>query len=865
MNLDARFRLLVYGQVALGITAFCLAEANLGLMVVAVSLALASWYFAEGPRGRPLPRWLMNAGSLVAMAVMVLELSVRGDVGLIVAMGHFTMALQVLMLYARKSNREYAMLLVLSLIQMIGASVLSVSIVYGVLLTAYCGLALVTVLLFQIKATGDGVHQRRVAAAARAGLTVRPRRPAVVAGRGMRWQFRGAWATVGVLTALLAAGVFVVLPRSGDIPALGVQTGHDGGAKRTGFSPTVSLAGGAPTDGSTDAVLNLAVQQFGTDAGGDHRAFLLRGAALDYYDARAHQWRRGPTVGQADRQMRLRADGRRLARLAQDYAAVEATITLRDPSPRVLFVPAEPRMPGGAIGWVNSDHLDQITFNPLDRQLTAGEPKTSAITYQLRVAGLPNAGVQAQYERLHRQNLQSASLFDPLDFPGVDSEPRPDAGRPLDADTGASPEAWWDSVAALPLVSSEQVRRWRQRWAATQEQEAVTVDAPRALTEEGWDAWPGGRSRRAWDPRWIGERYARNWEVELPRVRGLTLEVLAAEGLSRDLDAAHSRDDARIATVLADYLRKNFTYELRNPWPSEDSDPVIDFLFDHRSGHCELFASALAAMCRSINIPARVITGYRASEYNALGGYYVVRQTHAHAWTEVDCGPTIGWRTYDATPSAEVRAEHAAAGPGWFSALRQVYEYLEFTWVRSVVAYDERTRQSLLSAMNRRVVRATVGPDAWPTRTWNWVTQTFGGLRLRSVGALLVLLGTVLLGVAVGSILRATWRRRQQHSALRLEKLPRRQARDLARRLRFYLDLRDTLDRHGLRRPVWQSPADFADTLRDTRPAAAEPVGSLVELFYRVRFGGHALGSDDRQRIESNLRQLETALAAQKR
>src|SRR5690606_6984980 len=93
-------------------------------------------------------------------------------------------------------------------------------------------------------------------------------------------------------------------------------------------------------------------------------------------------------------------------------------------------------------------------------------------------------------------------------------------------------------------------------------------------------------------------------------------------------------------------------------------DPLDEFLFNHKSGHCELFASALAAMCRSINIPARVVTGYRVAEYNRVGGYYVVRQDDAHAWCEIDLGPQLSWRTVDPTPPALVAAEHRVSA-GW--------------------------------------------------------------------------------------------------------------------------------------------------------------------------------------------------------
>ena len=77
-----------------------------------------------------------------------------------------------------------------------------------------------------------------------------------------------------------------------------------------------------------------------------------------------------------------------------------------------------------------------------------------------------------------------------------------------------------------------------------------------------------------------------------------------------------------------------------------------DFLVgESNSGHCEVFAAALTAMARSIGMKARVVTGYRAGEYNRIGGYYIVRQSNAHAWTEIHLGPR-GWKTFDAKAEA---------------------------------------------------------------------------------------------------------------------------------------------------------------------------------------------------------------------
>ncbi|MEM8781314.1 MAG: DUF3488 and transglutaminase-like domain-containing protein [Planctomycetota bacterium] len=851
MNLDARFRLLVFGQVLLGITAFCMAEGNVALLLIAGSLGAASWTIAEGPKGRPLPRWFVNLGSITAVSFMIFEVLIRRG-GMIVAMGHFTMALQLLMLYARKTNREYSMLLVLSLIQMIGASVLSVSIVYGLLLTSYCGLSLVTVLLFQLKSTGDAVHRAHLRASGPAialGTATRPRRPSVVAGAGLRWHLRGAWLVVGVCSAVLAAVIFVLLPRSGEMPMLGMDQSQTTLNKRVGFSTTVNLNGGSLNDGSTDAVMNVALEQFGEPTGGEQRPLLLRGVALDQYDPRANQWRRSQVASQADTPFRMGPDNRaRFAEFPSVRTNLRATITLRDTSSRVLFVPGELNMSAAAIGHLESEHLSQTVFSPLDRQLGSGDPRSAALIYTVEIAGLPVQGLEAQYRRLERPRRVGGSV---------------------------------PAAAGRALADARGERKWlgRTLWFADGPGDsgfryATPVDAfgPGVGVERPSRAIEPGRpvigAPRIDDP-WSRRVYARQWPVEAPRVRALATEIIEPHGLTRDPSVLHSPDDGRIAVALADYLRDTFVYSRVNPRPGPDEDPILAFLFDHQSGHCELFAAAHAALCRSLNIPARVVTGYRASEYNALGGYYVVRQNHAHAWTEVHTGPRTGWRTYDATPGEIVQQQHAGNAPGWFAAARQLYEYLEFSWVRSVVAFDARTRENVLRSVNERFQTAVDSEEGWVARSWEaavgWLGGWMGGwppsLRLQWVGWVLVVGGCGLLAIVAVPMGVTIWRRRNRRKRLRLDRLPAHESRGLSRRLTFFLELAELLERHGYRRPAWQSPASFAAELAEAHPLKFGPLVTLTETFYDVRFGRQGLDPKRKAAVAAHLRQLEANLA----
>jgi hypothetical protein len=102
-------------------------------------------------------------------------------------------------------------------------------------------------------------------------------------------------------------------------------------------------------------------------------------------------------------------------------------------------------------------------------------------------------------------------------------------------------------------------------------------------------------------------------------------------------------------------LDAELEYSLEPGIPPEASEPVHWFLTIGKAGHCEYFASALALLARSLGIPARLVAGYRVFEYNAVGGYWIVRKRDAHAWAEVYLDGV--WRTVDPTPAGSLEGE----------------------------------------------------------------------------------------------------------------------------------------------------------------------------------------------------------------
>ncbi|MGH9537184.1 MAG: DUF3488 and transglutaminase-like domain-containing protein, partial [Terriglobales bacterium] len=104
------------------------------------------------------------------------------------------------------------------------------------------------------------------------------------------------------------------------------------------------------------------------------------------------------------------------------------------------------------------------------------------------------------------------------------------------------------------------------------------------------------------------------------RIPKLAAQVTAAAGNNYDKAAA-----------LETYLRTHFTYTLQLP-RRVPHDPLANFLFERKQGHCEYFASSMAVMLRTLGIPSRVVNGFRSGEFNDLTSQYVVRASNAHSW-----------------------------------------------------------------------------------------------------------------------------------------------------------------------------------------------------------------------------------------
>ncbi|GGJ28345.1 transglutaminase TgpA family protein [Deinococcus roseus] len=192
---------------------------------------------------------------------------------------------------------------------------------------------------------------------------------------------------------------------------------------------------------------------------------------------------------------------------------------------------------------------------------------------------------------------------------------------------------------------------------------------------------------------------------------------LPAEGNPRTRTLAHSwtalDPEARMEAALDFFRNGGFKYTLT---PPELSGPNMldDLLFGTRQGFCEHFAGAFAFLMRAAGVPARVVGGYLGGHPNQNGGYYIVRQTDAHAWVEVWLEGK-GWIRVDPTAAvAPTRLTQGLASSlqnadflpavargenSWLTQLQLRLDSLQFLWDQWIIGYNLTQQQALVNLL----------------------------------------------------------------------------------------------------------------------------------------------------------------------
>jgi len=281
-----------------------------------------------------------------------------------------------------------------------------------------------------------------------------------------------------------------------------------------------------------------------------------------------------------------------------------------------------------------------------------------------------------------------------------------------------------------------------------------------------------------------------------PRTRALGARLRTEARASSDIPAL----------AIAHFRASKLAYTL-DPLPF-GRDDVDSFLFDTRQGFCEHFAAAFVVTLRAAGVPARVVTGYQGGEINAVDGSFVVRQSDAHAWTEVWLAGK-GWQRIDPTAaSAPRRIDSGLAGalPGmdrlpllvrsdlpWLRTLRDNLEAIDNRWNQWVLGYNPARQQALLSALGL-------------ART-DWTT-------------LIALMAAA--GAVVAALL-AAWALRSRSPADAID--------------HDWTRFCQRLAAIGLPRETWEGPLDYARRVGSRRPDLSPAVTAIATDYAGLRYG----------------------------
>jgi protein-glutamine gamma-glutamyltransferase len=285
------------------------------------------------------------------------------------------------------------------------------------------------------------------------------------------------------------------------------------------------------------------------------------------------------------------------------------------------------------------------------------------------------------------------------------------------------------------------------------------------------------------------------------------------------------------ALALEAHLRREYAYDLTAP--ARTGDPVDDFLFVSRRGHCEFYSTAMVLLLRELGIPARNVTGFIGGTYNRFGRFYVVRQGDAHSWVEAFI-PGRGWQTFDPTPPADAAPKTQFSGV--LAVLRDILEATGQRWDRYVVGYDLRQQIYLVRSLSR-FGKVTLVP-------------TFLRRPL-----LFVFAGTFF----VGTCAYLYWSYRRRARSLGPPRAPTLQQRARMKATALYELLDIAMTAQGIARNTGTPPLQHAQMILRLGHPFAEDILDLTGLYLAARFGSEPISDEAIKDFETRVRRIRGA------
>ncbi len=304
---------------------------------------------------------------------------------------------------------------------------------------------------------------------------------------------------------------------------------------------------------------------------------------------------------------------------------------------------------------------------------------------------------------------------------------------------------------------------------------------------------------------------------------------------------------AQAVALLHTHLLTHYRYNLDVP-SLQSAHPLEDFLLTRKTGYCEHYATAMVVMLRTIGIPARLVTGFLATEWNEFGGYYTVRQRDAHAWVEVYF-PQSGWITMDPTPPAP-----GATGPTWWQSANSAMDSIRLKWDRLFVHYSAHDQFTVVQgiresgeAVRTKLSETMNAVSAQGAAILDRMVKTFtpSGMPHAAIYLLLAI------GAAYGAMI---FLRRSRQGTAQLGTFSSEQQAVIT----LYTTMLHCCEERGIAKPASTTPREFLYQVRERWAEAWPAADALTQLYTRVRFGLAPLTAEDLATAEVQLRHLRT-------
>lgn len=410
--------------------------------------------------------------------------------------------------------------------------------------------------------------------------------------------------------------------------------------------------------------------------------------------------------------------------------------------------------------------------------------------------------------------MQQKILLEPLDTPVLFAAPF------IERVSGAFPSLFFDATGAvyLPFPSSSRI-------------EYTVVSRSNRLVPADLGPEPGLY------PEWVVRQY-----LQLPR------QTDRISALAGDVTREQHNPYEKAGAIQA-YLTQNYRYSLDAPLAEQDQ-PLEEFLFSRKTGYCEHYATAMVMMLRTVGIPARLVTGFLATEWNSYGSYYVVRQQDAHAWVEVYL-PHSGWIRMDPTPTAE---DSPGIGGTVWQVFGPIMDNLRLQWNRLFVQYSAADQLAVVQELKAEGMSVRNKALDSMSALFGTFMAVLSGIVTHDVSQIRIGLFGEIIGFALMSLAVLFWLgRKRPWAAWSFSR------KDYSNELvitQLYRRMHTYLSGQGLSRSIALTPLELVEITQVRWKEAHSAVASITELYCRSRFGHLPLSQEDLKQAEAHLRRL---------